>query len=77
MKCINLLGLFFNLVGTVMIWRFGLPPSVDRHGRTYLITHEVDLSEIGRAKRMDLCSKIGMGSIVLGFALQLLAALKT
>ena len=76
MSCVNLVGLFLNLVGTMLIWYFGLPPSVDRRGRTSLITHEVDLREIGRAKRMDLFSKIGMGSIVLGFALQVVAAVR-
>lgn len=74
MKILNLAGLVLNLIGTILVWRFGLPPSVDRKGRTFLITHAIDEAEVEQARNMDRCSHLGAALIVAGFFLQAIAA---
>lgn len=70
---LNEVGLLFDIVGVVLLWRFGLPPSVDRMGYKYIVTSDRNEAEIASAKRYDLLSHIGLGLIVVGFLLQLLS----
>jgi hypothetical protein len=69
----NEVGLLFDIVGVVLVWRYGLPPSVDRMGLKYIVTSDRDESEIAKARRYDSLSHIGLGLIVTGFLLQLLS----
>lgn len=70
-NAVNSIGLAADIGGVMLVWKFGLPESVDRHGATYLITEEVDHSERDKAAKYDRLSKLGLGLIVLGFAVQL------
>ena len=68
---INSLGLLLDIIGAILLMKFGIPPKVDRQGHIYLITHGVDEDEIRKAKNYDWWSMFGLVLIVLGFVLQL------
>ncbi len=70
---LNIVGLSFNIIGASSIWRFGLPPNIDREGRTHLITNQIDIKEKILGKKYIKYSKLGMLLLILGFVCQFLA----
>ena len=52
-------GLFFDIIGAVIIFRFGLPQNIDRQGATYLVTNTIDQEEKDKAKFYDRMSFFG------------------
>ena len=69
-KILNVTGLLFGVIGAGLIWKYGLPPSVDRQGHQHLITEQVNQDEIDKARRFDKRSGIGFALLILGFILQ-------
>ncbi len=69
------MGLTLNIVGTLLIWRFGLPEAVSRKGEDFLITSHRDPSQIKKAKQYDRFSALGAFLLVVGFLLQLIGIL--
>lgn len=67
------IGLLLDIVGVIILWRFGLPPSVDREGRIRYVAPSKDESEILKARRSDVLSRLAIVLILLGFALQIVA----
>ena len=53
-----------------MLFRFGLPPKVDRTGATY-ITGAPDQEEVRQGRLYDRISNVALALLVLGFALQI------
>jgi len=69
-KTINTFGLFLDIVGVLMLVKYGLPPDFDPSGVTNLITHEIDELEVEKGKVYKRRSRYAIGLMVLGFALQ-------
>jgi hypothetical protein len=67
------IGLTLNIIGTLLIWRFGLPEPINKTGAIHLILEQTDEDEIRRAKRYNRFSLLGVALLVLGFLLQLVA----
>lgn len=72
-NCVNSFGLLLDIVGVVLIWRFGLPEPISRSGAKYLVTGQTDEAEKAKAERFHNLSKIGLGLLIAGFALQLVS----
>jgi len=70
---INSLGLALDVVGAFLIYKFGLPPQIDREGTVYLVTEEVDETEKQKAKQFDVRSELGIKLLIAGFLLQLVS----
>lgn len=73
--CLNSIGLVLDIVGAVMLWRYGLPETISREGRKFLVTGQIDEADKARAARHDFLSKIGIFLLITGFSLQLLSSL--
>ena len=69
------IGLAMDIVGVLLLWRFGLPPNVSRGGTSYLILEQSDEAEARKAKVYDHVAHVAITLIVLGFILQLIATL--
>ncbi len=69
------IGLTLNIIGTLLIWKFGLPEPISRTGAIHLILEQTDQGEIKRAKRYDRFSLLGVILLALGFLLQLFGIL--
>jgi hypothetical protein len=70
---INSLGLVLDIVGVVMIWRYGLPEPLSRKGAIHIIAEQSDQAEKAKAARYHLLSKTGLGLVLVGFLLQFLS----
>ncbi|MFS8159415.1 MAG: hypothetical protein ACMG6E_04220 [Candidatus Roizmanbacteria bacterium] len=68
---VNSFGLIFDIVGVILLWKFGLPESIDRNGQIHLILEQTDISEDAKAKKYDFYSKIAIAFLIAGFILQL------
>ena len=72
-SCVNSIGLVFDIVGALLLWRYGLPEPISKTGAIHMIAEQSDQSEIDRAKRFDRWAHAGIALIVLGFLLQLIS----
>jgi hypothetical protein len=70
---INSTGLVFDIVGALLLWKYGLPEAINRDGSIDLILEQTSDEEVTKAKHYDNMSKIALGLLILGFALQLLS----
>jgi hypothetical protein len=74
-KLVNSIGLGADIIGAVLLWRFGLPRDVRRSGASYLLLEQTDEREVAKAKRYDALGTLGICLLAAGFALQLLSNL--
>jgi len=72
---LTIIGLSYDILGVILIWRFGLPEFIDRKGHIHIITEKIDEKEVEKAKTYDQVSRIGLMLLVGGFAYQILAVL--
>jgi hypothetical protein len=72
-KAVTATGLTFDLVGALLLWRYGLPEAVSRDGSIRLICEQRDDAEAAKARRYDRFASVGLCLIATGFGLQLLA----
>lgn len=70
---LNSLGLSFDIIAGLLLWKYGLPESINRKGMSFLALESTDKDEIKKAKKYDILSRIGVVLLILGFALQLIS----
>lgn len=70
---LNMLGLSFNILGALLIWKYGLPKNISREGHNRLIEEGINENEKIIAKKYDKCSNTGMILLIIGFFSQLLS----
>ncbi len=66
-KIINSIGLLFDIVGALLVWKFGLPKGFTESGHHIFEFMSVEPS----AKSYKRWANVGIALLVLGFALQL------
>ncbi len=71
-QLVNSLGLVFDIVGVILVWRFGLPDPIDRTGAVGIAQMKVDTEQIKKGARYDCWGRIGLVLIILGFVLQIM-----
>jgi hypothetical protein len=59
------------VLGAFLIWKFGLPASIERSGAVHLIAEQRDEEEVKLAKKYDFRSSVGFWLIILSFLFQL------
>ena len=74
-KVLNALGLLLDIIGGLLLWRFGLPAPIDPRGHTHLTLSQEDEEEKRLGRIYKCWSSLGVGLLVAGFALQLVATL--
>lgn len=74
-RIINACGLISDIIGVLLLWKFGLPESISREGHDYLVTGDINESEKEKAKKYDTYAKIALLFIIIGFVLQLISDL--
>ena len=70
---INSFGLILDIIGAYLLFKFGLPPSIDRTGVEHLVGGEIDSAEVKKGKLYDSRSAIGFKLLILGFVFQLVS----
>ena len=64
-------GLVFDIIGALLIFKYGIPPRIDPQGHQHLILEQIDEDEKAKAATYIKRSEVGIGLLILGFALQL------
>jgi len=64
-----------GLLGTVLLFLFGLPPKVDPEGHINIICAQVDEEEIKKGKMYKKLGHFGMFLLILSFVFQIIAIL--
>jgi hypothetical protein len=72
---LNIKGLLLDIFGVVILFLFGLPPSINKKGHINLVLEQVDNNEIAKARRYEKISYFGLTLILLGFLFQLISNL--
>src|SRR4051812_45803480 len=61
-KIANSVGLVLGISGTVMLWRYGLPAEVRRHGRSFFAVGGPNSEEVEKAKRYDRRARMAISA---------------
>lgn len=61
-----------GLIGTVMLFFFGLPPSINKDGHINLILEQTDKKEAMKYRIFQKLSYLALGLITFSFFLQLI-----
>lgn len=70
---INSFGLILDIIGAILIFKYGIPEKISRKGEIFFTGNEEDEDEKLVAKKYDYYSRIGLILIIIGFSLQLLS----
>ncbi len=68
-------GLSLDIIGVLLVWQCGLPPDFNPKGESALLLEGTDQKAVVKGKRYGRLSHLGIGLVVVGFALQLLGNL--
>jgi hypothetical protein len=68
---VSSLGLVADIIGAVLIFKYGIPPRIDPQGHQHLILEQIDEQEKAKAAVFIKRSEVGVALLILGFALQL------
>ncbi len=74
-RVFNIVGLAFNLIGVLILFRWGMPFRVARGGASYVLMNEIDTKALALDRIYTVCGWVGLGFLLAGFALQLIAQL--
>jgi hypothetical protein len=72
-RILNTIGLALVIAGCVLLYCFGLPPSVEPSGHSYLLLEKTDDKEIAKGKRYRALGHIGISLVALGSLFQICA----
>jgi hypothetical protein len=70
---LNIAGLVMNLIGVILLFRYGMPFRVRTEGASYELREEVDQTAIAADRRYTALGWIGLALILLGTAAQIKA----
>lgn len=70
---LNSLGLVLDILGVVLLFKFGLPASISRTGTSFLALEGEDKAERAKAQRYDFWARVGLALLIVGFLLQLIS----
>ncbi len=74
---INIWSAFLGLLGSILIFFFGLPPNVNPSGLVGLALEQENEEEKKRGKQYKQLSYIGLFFLILCFLLQFISSVKT
>jgi len=75
-KAINTLGLVLELLGVVILFRFGMPFHVPTGGADMLSAEGIDQAAVALEYRYMIFGYAGLALLVLGTLLQIIATLR-
>jgi uncharacterized protein YjeT (DUF2065 family) len=71
---LNIIGLVLNLVGVIILFRYGMPFHVPTGGAVHLIAEQVDAAEKALESRYEVFGYFGLVAIVVGTGMQIVGA---
>jgi hypothetical protein len=74
-RVLNIIGLSFNLVGVLILFRWGMPFRVPMRGAVPIILEGIDEKAVALDHTYVICGYIGLVLLILGTVLQIIATL--
>lgn len=68
---INSIGLVFDIIGVLLLFKYGLPSEISSTGSIGISLEGTDYDEVKKYKKYKRWSIIGLSFILIGFAFQL------
>lgn len=69
---LNFWSSVFGLLGTILIFFFGLPPRINEKGHINLILEQVDNDQIKKYKKYGILNYLGLFFLALSFLIQII-----
>ena len=70
---INTIGLIFDIIGVLMLFKYGLPSELSKEGTVFMAFQKNDEGEKRKWKKYHFWSKVGLLSILIGFLFQIVS----
>lgn len=70
---INSIGLILDIIGVVILFKYGLPSEVSKDGQVFIAASPHNEEERRKYRKFQLWSKFGLGLLVVGFGLQIIS----
>lgn len=74
-RLLNLIGLILGLAGVLILFRWGMPFRVETGGAVTIITEGSSQEAIAVERIYKVCGYVGLGLLILGTMLQVVAVL--
>jgi hypothetical protein len=71
---LNIIGLVLNLVGVIILFRYGMPFHVPTGGAIHLVAEQVDAAEKALESWYEIFGYLGLLAIVVGTGMQVVGA---
>jgi len=72
-QALTILGLFLNLIGVLILFRYGMPYRVRTGGAVYIVMEKKNEVDEKEERRYDFFGWIGIALVVIGTGLQMFA----
>jgi hypothetical protein len=72
-RILNTVGLGLVIIGCVLLYCFGLPPSVNPSGESAFLLEQTDYAEIAKGKRYRILGRVGIALVGIGSVFQIWA----
>jgi hypothetical protein len=76
-QIINVIGLVLDIIGILMLFKYGLPSDLNKKGSIFMVLEQVDNNEIKKYKKYERLSYLALSLIIIGFILQALSTMWT
>lgn len=70
---INSLGLILDIIGVVVLFKFGLPSNITKEGTVFLAVQKSDEKEKKKYKKYEFWSRFGLLLLIIGFVMQIVS----
>jgi hypothetical protein len=74
-RVINVVGLAFNLIGVLILFRWGMPFRVESHGDTVRVLNAMDTRGLALDRIYAICGWVGLVMLIIGTGLLIIAQL--
>jgi len=71
---LNIIGLVLNLVGVIILFRYGMPFHVPTGGAVHIVTEQIDAAEKALESWYEIYGYFGLLAIVVGTFMQIVGA---
>lgn len=72
---LNIVGLILGIIGSVLLFKYGLPEDINKRGLTLLACEGENEEEKKKYKQYKSWGKVGLGFLVVGFVLQFISSI--
>lgn len=72
-QLINILGLTFDILGVILLFKFGLPSDLNKHGYIFKVMEQENDDEKIKWRKYKNLSNLALVIIIVGFSLQIFA----